>query len=124
MFSALARITAAGDDPRTLALLSRTFRSLVKNRREKIFHTFQTGTRSDLQLIDVRMEQSLSIYVGCRSQKSVRHLDSAYESGNLLAVLRECSSSVVDGIDIKRIRWDAADFNRCIQYFRNLSGNL
>jgi len=90
----------------------------MKKRTDPVFENFRQGTGTDVELVDVRMHQSLSIYVACPSRKSVDQLDNSYESGNLLADLRETFGN----IDIKSVQWDDVDFNRCIQYFHNLSG--
>ena len=123
IFVALAHITAVVKNSLTLQL-SDKFRNLAKKQADQIFDIFREGIGTDVELVCMRMQQSLSIYIGCQSQKSVHHLDNAYESGKLLAVLRECSSSVVRDSDIESIHWDVGDFNRCVQYFRNLSGKI
>ena len=122
MFSAVAHITLVGDSSGTLEKMSEKFGSALMKRKGRLFDAFRKGLGSDIELIDVRMEQSLSIYVGCQSRKSVHRLDKAFQSGRLLNVLRECTSCVVDEADVINIQWDASDFNRCIQYFHNLSG--
>jgi len=113
---------AVGDDSGTLAKLCDKFRNLVKKQNDRIFDIFRKGIGTDVELIDVKMQQRLSVYVGCQSRKSVHYLDNEHQSGNLLAALQECSSHLVKDIDVRSIHWDATDFNRCIQYFRNLSG--
>ena len=124
LFSALALITAVDGDSETLSKLYDKLRSIMKKRNDRVFDTFRKGIEADVELVDVRMQKRLSICVGCQTRMSVHRLDDAYESGNLLSVLRECGSCVVDNSDITSVYWDAVDFNRCIQLFNNMSGKM
>jgi len=124
VFLALAHITVVGGDSGMLSKLAEKFQRLTKKRSDQVLDTFRKGIGTDVELVDVRMHQSLSIYVGCQSRKSVHRLDDAQESGNLLTVLQECSSSLVSSVDITSIRWHVVDFDRCIRYFRKLSGTI
>ena len=117
----MANITVVSDDPTKLVKLAQKFRSLAKKRNDRIFDVFGQRIGTNVELIDIRMHRTLSVYVGCQSRKSVHLLDSLYESGNLCAVIRECLC-IIDDIDVKGVHWEAADFNKCIQYFRTLSG--
>ena len=119
---ALANVTVDTGDPSKLAKLAKHFQSLAKKEQDRISSIFRRGVGTIVELVDIRMQQSLSIYVGCQSRKSVHLLDNSYESGSLRAAFRQCCLCVVDEIDIEGVNWEAADFNKCIQYFRTLSG--
>lgn len=71
----------------------------------------------------MRMQQHLSVYVGCQSRKALHQLDDACESGQLLAVLEECSSHDMEkGVRFNTVQWETGDFNRCVQYYQMRTG--
>lgn len=80
----------------------------------------------DAELIGLKNRNGLTAYFFCRTYAALRRVRDQQLSGLLAAFVEKVFSLLLDGrrIAVRRVEWDATNFDKCVKYFKTIQGTL